>query len=355
MAVSISRRACKRTFLVESINNSTTNMGQFSESSVVRIDNGPSPQLKQLEDARRLEVADIVGIDQALAKLNRFLSRFDRKYVHTAPKSCAVLLHGGPGTGKSFIMDKIANSGWGKIYEIDSSVKPAGFKSTFDGAKLNQPSIIIIDDLESVVSKDDSISHDNAKALGKELDNLVKNQQSNTLPRILVIAAAQDAGKIPISLKKRSRFTTDILLPLPDAAARKLILRSLDFPLHSSAGEEALDKLGDRTHAYSAQDLVLLQDAANEYFEDRAEANGWDGSEEDCHMNQEDIERALLVVRPTAMHDITLQPPKVRWEEIGGQKSVKNELREAVETPLLVRLSSTYQFVYVSHFSSSRS
>jgi AAA family ATPase len=342
MIITVSRRASKRTFLVESINGSTNDMGQFVESSVVRIGDKSALQLQQIEEARHLEVADIAGIDQALAKLNRFLSRFDRKYVHTVPKSCAALLHGGPGTGKSFIIDKIANTGWGKVYEIESNVKPADIKSAFENAKLNQPSIIIIDDLEFVVSKDDSISHDNAKALGKELDNLVKNQQSNFLPRIIVIAATQDAGRIPISLKKRGRFTTDILLPLPDATARKMILRSLDFPLHFLAKEETLDKLGDRTHAYSAQDLVLLQDAANEYFEDRVEANGWDGSEESCHMDQEDIERALLAVRPTAMHDITLQPPKVRWEEIGGQESVKNELREAVETPLLVSPCSIF-------------
>jgi AAA family ATPase len=352
MTFTISRRAIKRTFLVESINGSATSMGLFSDSSIVRIGSESALQPQPNGDAKRLEVVDIAGIDQALAKLNRFLRRFDRKYIHTAPKSCAALLHGGPGTGKSFIMKKIASTGWGKTYEIESNIKPTAIKTTFDDARLHQPSIIIIDDLESIVSKDDSISQDNAKALGKELDNLVQDQQSNTLPRILVLAAAQDAGRIPISLKKRGRFTTDILLPLPDATARKLILRSLDFPLHSSVQEEMLDKLGDRTHAYSAQDLVLLQDAANEYFEDRAEANGWDGSEEDCYLNQEDIERALLAVRPTAMHDITLQPPKVRWQEIGGQKSVKNELREAVETPLLVSLSGPNTWISLTTSSS---
>jgi AAA family ATPase len=339
MIITISRRAVKRTFLIQSINGSSINMGQFSDSSVVKIGNDDALQTEKDEEATRLEVVDIAGIDQALAKLNRFLSRFGRKYFHSAPKSCAALLHGGPGTGKSFILDKIANSGWGKVYEIESNMKPAAIKTTFENAKLYQPSVILIDDLESLVSKEDSTSYEITRVLGKELDNLVKSHVSNRLPRVLVLAATQDAGKIPISLKKRGRFTTDILLPLPDATARKLILRSLDFPLNSSSREEALDKLGDRTHAYSAQDLVLLQDAANEYFEDRAAANGWDGTEEDCYVNQEDIERALLAVRPTAMHDITLQPPKVRWEEIGGQTNVKNELREAVETPLLVSLS----------------
>lgn len=328
-------------------------MGQFSEKSTVKIGDEAVLQSQPDESAKRLEVVDIAGIDQALAKLNRFLSRFGRKYVHTAPKSCAALLHGGPGTGKSFILDKIANSGWGKVYEIESNIKPTAVKATFDNARLHQPSIIIIDDLESLVSREDTTSLEIGKALGKELDSLVKQKESNSLPRVLVLAATQDAGRIPISLKKRGRFSTDILLPLPDSTARKMILKSLDFPLQSSTKDETLDKLGDRTHAYSAQDLVLLQDAANEYFEDRAETNGWDGTEDECYLNQEDIERALLAVRPTAMHDITLQPPKVRWEEIGGQKNVKNELREAVETPLLVSLYAIY-YLHSLTASSSR-
>jgi len=337
MTFSISRRGSKRTFKVVSINGSPTNMGKFNESSTVKIgseSNETSTQQNGL--THRLEVVDIAGIDQALKKLNRFLSRFDRNFIHTAPKSCAALLHGGPGTGKTFIMEKIASTGWGRVFEVGSTVTPANIKSIFEEAKLSQPSVILIDELESIVSREEPVSLAIAKALGKELDNLLKGHSSNSLPRVLVIAATQDAGRIPIFLKKRGRFTTEIVLPLPDATARKMILRSLDFPLHPSARDEILDKLGDRTHAYSAQDLVLLQDAANEFFEDRAEEKGWDGSEEDCHLTQEDIEQALLLVRPTAMHDITLQPPKVKWEEIGGQKSVKDELREAVETPLLV-------------------
>lgn len=348
MILTVSRRGNKRVFLVESINGSSTNMGKFRDSSIIKIGSNAAPQPEQNGVAHNLEVVDIVGIDQALKELNGFLSKFDRKFIHTAPQSCAALLHGSSGTGKTLILDKIASTGWGKVNLVEGNAKPATIKAVFEDAMLNQPSIILIDELESIVSKDDPASHDNVKALGRELDNLLRGQESKYLPRIVVVAATQDAGRLPMSLRKRGRFTKRILLPQPDASARKVILKSLDFPLQPSVREETLDKLGDRTHAYSAEDLVLLQDAANEFFEDRAYENGWDGSEVNSHMTQEDIERALLVVRPTAMHDITLQPPKVRWEEIGGQKSVKDELRAAVETPLLVSCFSSLflQFSY---------
>ncbi len=100
--------------------------------------------------------------------------------------------------------------------------------------------------------------------------------------------------------------------------------------------DELLDKLGDRTHAYTAEDLVSLLDTACEIAEEKLDAVT-SATNEDTHcLKPEDIDQALLLVRPTAMHDITLQPPSVRWEDIGGQDSVKNALRRAVETPLLV-------------------
>jgi AAA family ATPase len=56
----------------------------------------------------------------------------------------------------------------------------------------------------------------------------------------------------------------------------------------------------------------------------------------DYYISPDDIEQAMLEVRPTAMHDITLQPPKVKWDEIGGQDSVKKALQSAVENSLKV-------------------
>ena len=315
-------------------------LGRFDETSVLTISNQDSAPCPEQPNGlrRRLEVVDIAGIDQALKKLNRFLSNFDREFKYTwAQRSCAALLHGGHGTGKTFILNKIAKTGWGKVYKIDQDAKAATIRTVFKDAKLSQPSIIIMDDFESLVSKDDSVSHGITVALGEELDNLIESHSANSLPRILVIAATREPGSIPMSLKKRGRFRTDIALPVPDAAARKRILKSLAPPLRPEFKDEILDKLGDRTHAYTAEDLVSLLDAACEIAEEKAEEVNVDANEEH-YLAQDDIEKALLLVRPTAMHDITLQPPSVRWNQIGGQDNVKKALRRAVETPLLVRL-----------------
>lgn len=341
----MSLRGPKRTFTVDFVNGKPTSLGRYDDSSAVTIssllDNTPSAQTNG--SVSRLEVIDIAGIDQALKKLNRLLSNFDRQFKFTwAQRSCAVLLHGGHGTGKTFILNKIINTSWGKVIRIENDIKPAAIRNIFKDARLSQPSIIVIDELESIVSKEDTTSQSIAQVLGEELDSLAQGNDGSSLPRVLVLAATLDAGRIPLSLRKRGRFRTDVPLPIPDAAARKAILKSLAPPVDPSSRDEMLEKLGDRTHAYTAEDLVSLLDTACDIAEEKIGASDTISTEEQYFLKQDDLDQALLLVRPTAMHDITLKPPSVRWEDIGGQDSVKNALRRAVETPLLVSIQSLY-------------
>lgn len=139
-----------------------------------------------------------------------------------------------------------------------------------------------------------------------------------------------------MSLKSLSRFSTEIPLSIPDAAARKAILKSFAPPVTPETRNEVLEKLGDRTHAYTAKDLVMLLSTAGKLAEKDIDRTVEDWRSKEHFLSQANIEQALLLVRPTAMHDITLKPPSVRWDDIGGQESVKKALRRAIETPLKV-------------------
>jgi AAA family ATPase len=349
----LSLRGPKRTFTVDFVNGKPTSLGRYDDSSSITIsspiDNIPTAQING--PVSKLKVVGVAGIDQALKKLNRFLSNFDRQFKFTwAQRSCAVLLHGGHGAGKTFILNKIICTGWGKVIRIENEFKLSTLRTVFKDAKLSQPCIIIIDELETIVSKEDTTSQSLAKALGEELDGLSQGNDGSALPRVLVVAATLDAGSIPLSLRKRGRFRTDVALPIPDATARKAILKSLAPPVDPSSRDETLDKLGDRTHAYTAEDLVSLLDTACDIAEERLDTGDAITTEEECFLRPDDLDQALLLVRPTAMHDITLQPPSVRWEDIGGQDSVKNALRRAVETPLLVSVQSRTIFTHSDSF-----
>ena len=332
----LSHKGLKRTFVVDLVNGSSTNLAQIENGYSIKITKQSG--VEDLQNGLRpvLEVVDIAGIDQALKKLNRFLKNFSWKFhLPSGQRSCGVLLHGGHGTGKTFIVERLVKTGWGKVLTIESDLKVPEMREIFRKAKANQPSIIVMDELESIVSKDGV-----AKLLGQELDNLVANHPRDSMPQVLVVAATYDISTIPMSLKKLRRFQTNIALPIPDAAARKAILKSLDVALRPEERDEILDRLGDRTHAYTPEDLATLLSVACDIGEERYQKSNILPVEDEYFITQDDIEQAMLVVRPTAMHDITLQPPSVKWDEIGGQDNVKKALRRAVETPLLV--SSTF-------------
>lgn len=337
----ISLRGLKRTFVVDSVNESPTGLGKFDEhySTVKmssRINNFRSNEPNGSH--AKLEIVNVAGVDQALKTLNDFLAEFNLKFKYQwAQRSCAALLHGGHGTGKTFILEKIKSTGWARfVKSIESDARADDIRETFRNAKLSQPSIIILDELEDLVGKDDAASRRIIKALEDELDTLSKSHAGASLPRVLVIAATLDIANIPLSLRKIGRFWTDIPLPIPDAAARKAILRSLAPPVLPEIRDSVLDRLGDRTHAYTAEDLVSLLTRACVIAEKKAHTIDSESAEEQNYLTQDDLEEALLRVRPTAMHDITLQPPSVRWDEIGGQDAIKKALRLAVETPLIV-------------------
>lgn len=322
-----------RTFKVESVNGSPTSLGTFDASSLVKISN----HIDVTQPCPKFEVVNIAGIDQALKNINEFLAQFDKEFrFQKGQRSCATLLHGGHGTGKTFILDKICKSGWAKhVMKIRSDAKPDTIRTVFKNAKLSQPSIIVIDNLEKLVGKDDAISERMSDALEEELGTLSDSHSGSSLPRVVVVAATKDISLIPHSLRKLGRFMRDIPLTIPDAAARKAILRSLEPQFSPDSHDKMVDRLGDRTHAYTAEDLAILLARAYEIAETKI---NYDVHMENYYIGQEDLEQALLDVRPTAMHDITLQPPSVRWDEIGGQDGVKQALRVAVETPLIVSL-----------------
>jgi AAA family ATPase len=344
MTFEVSLKGPKRSFVVESfVKDGETlpcTMVRFGGESSVKIVGDENTTASNMLDGTRprLQVPNIDGIERALTKLNEFLADFDDEQT-TEPawgqRSRGVLLHGTHGTGKSLILKKISNTGWGKVFNIYRPTKSSDIRQVFKNARQARSSIIVIDDIDSIVSKEHGNSDDVYRALGEEMDSLVIDNQS-AAHKVVVVATTSVPNEVPRSLRKRGRFTAEIVLPLPDADARKRILKAL-APVTSTDGQlTLLDRLGDRTHAYTAEDLGLLLDEACRVARRRCRAARFKGAEVDQSLLQQDIEEALLAVRPSAMHDVTLQPPKVKWDDIGGQGNIKKALRRAVEIPLLV-------------------
>jgi AAA family ATPase len=326
----VSLRGPKRSFVVESINNGSSAIARFEATSIVKIVT-ESASAEGQTNGGRLQVLDVAGMDAQLSKLNKFLSKFDASRVarSAGPPNGAIILNGAPGTGKSLLMNKIANTGWGKVFRITRGMKPLDVRQAFREAKSQQPSVITIDDLETLVSKDVPTGQTITDNIGEELDSLYLNQVS--LPKVLVVASTSELSELPRKLRARGRFRTVIDLSVPDTNSRKQILQSLSKEAETELAEETLEKLGERTHAYVGGDLAMLMDQARWLAEDRMDDSEVGEADDKLTLTQDDIDQALLIVRPSAMHDVVLEPPKVLWDEIGGQNEVKKALRRVAE------------------------
>jgi AAA family ATPase len=352
MSFDISLRGPKRSFTVESFILS----GEVLDRTIARFQVGSGVKIVDEEIATipdspkgiipRLQVPNIAGLEQVIGELNKFLatSHVDQlSWPSLVMRELGVLLHGGHGTGKTLVLRKLSETGWGKVFYIDAQMKPSAIRDIFKEARQTQRGIIVIDDIDLLFSKEQGRSLENEKVLGEEMDRLTVTSLSDgkATSKVVVAAATSSPNEVPRSMRKYGRFTTEIIISVPDANARKRILRSLAPTTSTNSQIELIDRLGDRTHAYTGEDLVLLLMKTYKLAVQRHQQAQYDGTYTDA-MLQMDIDEALRAVRPSAMHDITLKPPKVRWHEIGGQENIKKALRRALETPLKVRCPVPY-------------
>jgi AAA family ATPase len=332
MAFELSLKGPKRAFRVTSVmsGEDKCTLGLFGESSTAQIKGGGWAVVETFTKpppSAPLVIADFSGIDKALEKLNGFLAFVAQDRISgMRVQPCGVLIHGSPGTGKTLILQKLAETRWGKVFRIDRSMKLSNIKDIFTQAVSEKPSMILIDDLDVMVARE----HSQASAV----ETALCDAMATLIPYVLVAATASSLTDVPRTLRKAGKFEVDILLSVPGADDRKEILKSISPLLAKNSA--LLEHVVDQTHAYTAEDLQLLLNEVGRTASGRLRKSESKEADKQAPMLKEDIDQSLLLVRATAMHDVTLEPPKIHWDDIGGQNAVKKALRYAVETPRLV-------------------
>lgn len=296
----------------------------------------------------------IGGLDKQLNELNDrlvFYGEEQRKIKMPPfyrPRRGGVILYGASGTGKSMIIAKLAKAGWRKVLSINtlnysqkSTERHAMVRDIFAEAHLYQPSIVIIDGIDSIAGKKDPQSLVSATSVASslcaELDHLGS-------ARIFVVAAIQYLTNLDENLRCPGRFEVEIEIPVPDSLARAQILKVVSGQ-PKDIDDETLERLADRTHGFVGADLDRLVQLAVEKGMIRTledlnppAVNGVAlvESEIEVEVSEPDFEKALLEVRPTAMREVFLETPTVRWSDVGGQQDVKAALEKAIEWPFKV-------------------
>lgn len=322
-------KGLKRSFIVEAVNGSRTNVAKYSPNTRAQLlEEGISNGATADSPPGRLEVLDMPGIKAQLDRLNHFFRGYNVEYAQntSARPSCGIVIQGSRGTGKSTLLNRIADTRWGDVRRVKVTDKQQAiqdyFRTAIDDEK---PTIILIDDIKGIVGRERPGASDAILNGLEELAALTQSKKKR--PNVLVVASCRNyLEDIPEALQTSRTFKQHITLPIPDAEARKDILRHLGPKFPSDEFDQYVSDLAERTHAYTGSDLEELIYAALDAYSIRT------GDLPGNHpILWADVQQALHEVRPTAMHDITLKPPTVRWNDIGGYYEVKSTLQQVLK------------------------
>jgi transitional endoplasmic reticulum ATPase len=262
-----------------------------------------------------------------------------------APKG--VLLTGPPGTGKTLLAKAVATETDSAFYSIAGPEIMSKFygesekhvREVFEKAEKNAPSIIFIDEIDSIAPKRGEGTDQTEKRIVAQLLTLMDGLKSRG--QIVVMAATNRPDDIDEALRRPGRFDRELKINPPGEGGRKEILRihTRGMPLDKDIN---FDEIARRTIGYTGADIeVLCKEAAlksiKPYFSDLKNMQEKIPTEilDKIRVSREHFIEAGKTVEPSAMREVLINKPHIRWGDIGGLEKAKEKLRELVELPLL--------------------
>ncbi|NDF24371.1 MAG: AAA family ATPase [Thaumarchaeota archaeon] len=270
-----------------------------------------------------------------------------------APKG--VLLYGPPGTGKTLLAKAVAgetNSHFTAISGPEIMGKHYGeseerLREIFKQAEENTPSIIFIDEIDSIAPKRDEVTGEVEKRIVSQLLTLMDGMTARG--KVIVIAATNRPDSIDPALRRPGRFDREIEIGIPDEEGR---LEILQIHTRGMPVDEKIDlkQFARITHGFVGADLEsLAKEAAMRSLRrilpdiDLQQEKISTEILQKIKISEDDFKEALKEVRPSALREVLVEIPNITWDDVGGLDALKEELKEAVEWPLKHKEA----FVYV--------
>jgi len=262
-----------------------------------------------------------------------------------APKG--VLLTGPPGTGKTLLAKAVATETDSAFFSIAGPEIMSKYygesekhvREVFEKAQKNAPSIIFIDEIDSIAPKRGEGTDQTEKRIVAQLLTLMDGLKSRG--QLVVMAATNRPDDIDEALRRPGRFDRELKINPPEESGRKEILQihTRGMPLGKDVNFEEIAR---RTIGYTGADLeVLTKEAAlksiKPYFSDLKNMQEKIPTEilDKIKVNRNHFIEAMKQVEPSAMREVLINKPHVKWSDVGGLEKAKEKLRELVELPLI--------------------
>ena len=308
-----------------------------------------------LEDVSRISYEDIGGLTDQLSKVREIIELplkhpelFERLGIRP-PKG--VLLYGPPGTGKTLIARAVANESRANFFPINGpeimnkyyGQSEQKLREIFTNAEEKEPSIIFIDEIDSIAPKREEVQGEVERRVVAQLLTLMDGLKERG--HVIVIGATNRIDAVDPALRRPGRFDREINIGVPDKKGRREILlihtRAMPFSMDEEKRAKFIEEIADITYGFVGADLAALaresaMNALRRYLPE-IDLDKPIPTEilEKMAVNEEDFREALKAIEPSSMREVMAEIPDIHWTDIGGMDEVKRELRESVELPLL--------------------
>lgn len=321
---------------------------------VVVVHSGTVVRIKPGEDLEEkhslVTYEDIGGLKKEIQRI-REMVELPLKYPEIfarlgieAPKG--VLLYGSPGTGKTLIARAVANETDAYFIHVNGpeiihkfyGESEARLREIFEQAGEKAPSIIFLDEIDAIAPKREAVVGEVEKRVVAQLLALMDGLEARG--QVIVIGATNIPNSIDPALRRPGRFDREIVVGIPDKNSRLEILQihTRGMPL---AGDVDLEKIAEATHGFVGADLeALCKESAMVCLR-----KIFPKIEFECNhvpyetllelrVTMSDFSEAFKEVEPSAIREVFVEVPDVRWSDVGGLDKIKQQLIEAVEWPL---------------------
>ena len=294
---------------------------------------------------------DIGGLEDEVTKVREMIELplkhpeiFERLGVEP-PKG--VLLHGPPGTGKTLLAKAVANETNAHFISINGpeimskyyGQSEENLRKKFEDAEKNAPSIIFIDEIDAIATKREETKGEVERRVVAQLLALMDGLKSRG--RVVVIAATNVPNTLDAALRRPGRFDRELEIGVPNKEGRLNVLKihTRNMPLDKDV---SLKELAAVTHGFVGADVAALAKEAAMIVLRRVLPDLKNDKDEPLpkeilerlRIHKRDFKEALKVVRPSALREVLVEVPTIKWQDIGGLEGVKQDLKEAVEWPL---------------------
>lgn len=298
----------------------------------------------------KITYEDIGGLGNAIQKIREMVElpmkhpELFKKLGIEPPKG--ILLYGPPGCGKTLLAKAVASEVKANFVVVNGpevvskwyGQSEQNLRKVFQDAQEKTPSIIFIDELDSIAPKRSEVQGEVEKRMVAQLLTLMDGLESRG--NVIVIGATNREESLDSALRRPGRFDKEISISVPDKEGRKEILQihTRNMPL---AKDVKLDEIASMTHGFVGADVAaLVKEAAFRVLRRNLQDIDLEKDEipesvlEKLIVKRGDFMEALKNVEPSAMREVLVETPNLKWSDVGGLEGTKKELKRVVEKPI---------------------